>query len=103
VPKPENIYLDNKRGSKVDDNSMMNPLAPAVKEILRAWIFHATDAEIACCPCSNAAPGSGIFPRRRHLDAGVRCALFALAGAESVREVQAAGEIIFRRNTDETR
>jgi len=46
---------------------------------------HATDAEIgriaargasiASCPRSNAALGSGIFPLRRHVDAGVRCAL----------------------------
>ena len=46
---------------------------------------HATDAElrrlaaggtaIAHCPASNAALGSGIFPLRRHIDAGVRVAL----------------------------
>src|SRR5262249_2135767 len=30
---------------------------------------------IAHCPSSNAALGSGIFPLRRHLDAGVHCAL----------------------------
>jgi guanine deaminase len=30
---------------------------------------------IAHCPCSNAALGSGIFPLRRHLDAGVHVAL----------------------------
>jgi guanine deaminase len=46
---------------------------------------HATDAElerlaatgtvIAHCPTSNAALGSGIFPLRRHLNAGVRVAL----------------------------
>lgn len=30
---------------------------------------------IAHCPCSNAALGSGIFPFRRHLAAGVHCAL----------------------------
>jgi guanine deaminase len=30
---------------------------------------------IAHCPASNAALGSGIFPFRRHLEAGVRCAL----------------------------
>lgn len=47
--------------------------------------IHATDAElerlaatgtaIAHCPTSNASLGSGIFPLRRHLDAGVRVAL----------------------------
>ena len=46
---------------------------------------HTTDSElarlaasgtaIAHCPCSNAALGSGLFPLRRHLHAGVRCAL----------------------------
>jgi len=46
---------------------------------------HATNAElerlaasgtsIAHCPTSNAALGSGIFPLRRHIDAGVRVAL----------------------------
>ncbi len=46
---------------------------------------HPTDAElerlaaarttIAHCPASNAVLGSGIFPLRRHLDAGVACAL----------------------------
>jgi guanine deaminase len=30
---------------------------------------------VAHCPCSNAALGSGLFPFRRHLNAGVRCAL----------------------------
>jgi guanine deaminase len=46
---------------------------------------HPTDSEldrlagsgstVAHCPCSNAALGSGLFPLRRHLNAGVRCAL----------------------------
>lgn len=30
---------------------------------------------IAHCPASNAVLGSGVFPLRRHLDAGVHCAL----------------------------
>ena len=30
---------------------------------------------VAHCPCSNAALGSGIFPLRRHLEAGVHVAL----------------------------
>ena len=35
----------------------------------------ATGTSIAHCPASNAALGSGIFPMRRHLAAGVRVAL----------------------------
>ena len=35
----------------------------------------ATGTSIAHCPTSNAALGSGIFPMRRHIDAGVRVAL----------------------------
>ncbi len=32
-------------------------------------------ASIAHCPCSNAALGSGIFPLKRHVEHGIRCAL----------------------------
>lgn len=35
----------------------------------------ATGTSIAHCPCSNAMLGSGIFPLRRHIDAGVHVAL----------------------------
>lgn len=35
----------------------------------------AAGTSVAHCPCSNAALASGIFPLRRHLEAGVRCAL----------------------------
>lgn len=47
--------------------------------------IHASDSElermaasgtsVSHCPCSNAALGSGLFPLRRHLQAGVHCAL----------------------------
>jgi guanine deaminase len=47
--------------------------------------LHVTDSQlerlagrgtsVAHCPCSNAALGSGLFPLRRHLKAGVRCSL----------------------------
>ena len=35
----------------------------------------ASGAAVSHCPCSNAALGSGLFPLRRHVAAGVRCAL----------------------------
>ncbi len=35
----------------------------------------ASNTSIAHCPCSNAALGSGIFPLRRHVEAGVHVAL----------------------------
>src|ERR1700733_12146519 len=34
-----------------------------------------TGAAVAHCPSSNAALGSGLFPMKRHRNAGVRCAL----------------------------
>jgi guanine deaminase len=35
----------------------------------------ASQTAVAHCPCSNAALGSGFFPLKRHVEAGVRCAL----------------------------
>ena len=56
-----------------------------------AHSVHTTDAELgrlaetgataAHCPTSNAALGSGLFPLRRHVDAGVRVALGSDVGA----------------------
>jgi guanine deaminase len=40
----------------------------------------ASGMSIAHCPASNAALGSGLFPLRRHVDAGVRVALGTDAG-----------------------
>ena len=56
-----------------------------------AHSVHTTDPElermaaagtsVAHCPCSNAALASGVFPLRRHVEAGVRCALGTDVGA----------------------
>jgi guanine deaminase len=57
----------------------------AGRKSVMAHNVHPTDSElerlaasrtsVAHCPCSNAALGSGIFPLRRHLDAGVHVSL----------------------------
>jgi len=39
------------------------------------WRLAGTRTPIAHCPCSNAALASGIFPMKRHIDAGVHFAL----------------------------
>jgi len=51
---------------------MAHNVHPSDSEVER---LAANGTAISHCPCSNAALGSGLFPLRRHLDAGVKCAL----------------------------
>src|SRR6185369_2747751 len=51
---------------------MAHNVHPSDSEVER---LAASGTAIAHCPCSNAALGSGLFPLRRHMDAGVKCAL----------------------------
>lgn len=68
-----------------DHHGLLGPLSVLAHDV------HPTDAEldvmaaratsVAWCPTSNSALGSGIFPLRRHLAAGVRVALGSDVGA----------------------
>ncbi len=57
---------------------MAHNVHPAESELER---LASHGAAVAHCPASNAALGSGIFPLRRHLEAGVRFALGTDVGA----------------------
>jgi guanine deaminase len=54
------------------DAVMAHDVHPTDSELER---LASSGATVAHCPCSNAALGSGLFPMRRHINAGVRCAL----------------------------
>jgi guanine deaminase len=55
------------RGAVMAHN--VHPRAPELERLA------ADGTTVAHCPSSNAALGSGIFPLRRHIEKGVRCAL----------------------------
>jgi guanine deaminase len=57
---------------------MAHDVHPTATELER---LAGTKTSVAHCPCSNAALGSGIFPMRRHLEAGVHFALGTDVGA----------------------
>ncbi len=57
---------------------MAHSVHPTDSELAR---LAASGATVAHCPSSNAALGSGLFPMRRHINAGVRCALGTDVGA----------------------
>jgi guanine deaminase len=51
---------------------MAHNVHPTASELTR---LAALGTAVAHCPCSNASLGSGVFPLKRHVDAGVTCAL----------------------------
>jgi len=51
---------------------MAHDVHPSSSELDR---LAASGVTVAHCPSSNAALGSGLFPLKRHINAGVRCAL----------------------------
>jgi guanine deaminase len=51
---------------------MAHNVHPSDSEVER---LAASGTAVSHCPCSNAALGSGLFPLRRHIAAGVKCAL----------------------------
>lgn len=51
---------------------MAHNVHPSPSELER---LAASGTAVSHCPCSNAALGSGFFPLRRHIEAGVRCSL----------------------------
>ncbi len=57
---------------------MAHNVHPTDSELERLAASHTA---IAHCPSSNAALGSGLFPLRRHIEAGVLCALGTDVGA----------------------
>lgn len=57
---------------------MAHNVHPTAGELER---LAASGTAISHCPCSNAALGSGIFPLKRHIYAGVTCALGTDVGA----------------------
>jgi guanine deaminase len=73
-------YLDSyDRHGLVGSRSVLaHNVHPADEELA---LLAARGAAIAHCPTSNCALGSGLFPLRRHLSAGVRVALGSDVGA----------------------
>lgn len=67
-------YLDtyDRHGLVRRDAVFAHDVHPTDRELAR---LAETGAAVAHCPTSNAALGSGLFPLRRHVEAGVRVAL----------------------------
>lgn len=73
-------YLDSyDRHGLVSERSVFaHDVHPTDRELA---VLAGAGAAVAHCPTSNSSLGSGLFPLRRHLDAGVRVALGSDVGA----------------------
>lgn len=73
-------YLDtyDRHGLITERSVLAHDVHPDAAELAR---IAAAGAAVAHCPSSNGALGSGLFPMREHLDAGVRIALGTDVGA----------------------
>ena len=69
---PDYLAVYERFGLSGPSSVMAHNVHPTDSEIER---LAGTGTTISHCPSSNAALGSGLFPLRRHIDAGVRCAL----------------------------
>jgi guanine deaminase len=69
---PDYLSVYERHGLVGKGSVLAHNVHPTASELKR---LASTGAAVAHCPCSNAALGSGIFPFRRHIEAGVRCAL----------------------------
>lgn len=73
-------YLDtyDRHGLLSSRSVLAHDVHPSAAEL---GVLAGTGAAVAHCPSSNSALGSGLFPLRAHLDAGVRVALGTDVGA----------------------
>jgi guanine deaminase len=75
---PDYFGVYERYGLCGDRAVMAHNVHPTVSELER---LAGTKTSVAHCPCSNAMLGSGIFPMRRHRNAGVHFALGTDVGA----------------------
>ncbi|WP_156225413.1 guanine deaminase [Pseudactinotalea suaedae] len=75
-------YLDTyeRHGLVTPRSVLAHNVHPTTAELAR---LAATGASVAHCPTSNASLGSGLFPMREHVEAGVRVALGSDVGGGS--------------------
>jgi guanine deaminase len=68
-----------------DHHGLLGPLSVLAHDVhptdAELSVLAATGTAVAYCPTSNSALGSGMFPLRRHVTAGVRVALGSDVGA----------------------